>query len=469
MSHYDLCVIGSGPGGQKAAIQATKLGHKVCIVEQMEVIGGVAINTGTIPSKALREAVLSLTHGRDPLLAQRDELGQEITIEQLMRSCQQVIQIERQTVFRQLKRNGVRLLSGHARFVDGQTITATGHAGDETISADKFIIAVGTTPARPTQVPFDDTYVLTTDELLGLKRLPGSMIVVGGGVIGTEYASIFSNLGIRVTLVEGRDRLLGVVDAEIGEALQYHLREQGMILRLGERVERIERVPAPEGSRCQGECIAQAALESGKVLSADCLLYCVGRQGATETLNLEAIGLEADKRGRIPVDESYRTANPDIYAVGDVIGFPALASTSMNQGRVAVCGIYGEPVTSIPELFPFGIYAIPEISMVGMNEEDLTKGAIPYESGIARYKEIARGHLIGDDTGMLKLLFHPINRKILGVHVIGTGATELIHIGQAVMAFDGTVDYFVTNVFNYPTLAECYKVAALNGVNKLRT
>ncbi|MCP4601100.1 MAG: Si-specific NAD(P)(+) transhydrogenase, partial [Proteobacteria bacterium] len=379
-----------------------------------------------------------------------------------------VIRIERNMVLQQLKRNRVQLLSGHARFVDKNAITAIGHAGQETITADKFIVAVGTTPARPENIPFDDRYIITTDELLNLKRLPGSMIVVGGGVIGTEYASIFSNLGVQVTLVEGRSRLLGVVDAEIGEALQYHLRDKGMILRMGERVERIEKVSAPKKMRCQGDCVAQAVLESGKVLSADCLLYCVGRQGATDGLGLEAIGLKTDRRGRITVDGRYQTANPDIYAVGDVVGFPALASTSMNQGRVAACGIYNEPATSMPELFPFGIYAIPEISMVGMNEEELTKKAIPYESGIARYKEIARGHLIGDETGMLKILFHPDSRKILGVHVIGTGATELIHIGQAVMAFDGTVDYFVTNVFNYPTLAECYKVAALNGVNKLR-
>ncbi len=468
MIHFDLCVIGSGPGGQKAAIQAAKLGRKVCIVERMEVVGGVAINTGTIPSKALREAVISLTSGQDPLLARRDELGQEITVEQLMASCQQVIRIERSMVLQQLKRNNVQLLSGHARFIDEKAIIAAGHTGQETITADKFIIAVGTTPARPQSIPFDARYIITTDELLNLKRLPGSMIVVGGGVIGTEYASIFANLGVRVTLVEGRSRLLGVVDAEIGEALQYHLREKGMILRMGERVERIEKVAVKERMRCEGDCIAKAVLESGKVLSADCLLYCVGRQGATDSLGLEAVGLEADKRGRISVDGNYRTANPDIYAVGDVVGFPALASTSMNQGRVAACNIYGEPVTSMPELFPFGIYAIPEISMVGMHEEELTRKAIPYESGIARYKEIARGHLIGDETGMLKILFHPESRRILGVHVIGTGATELIHIGQAVMALEGTVDYFVTNVFNYPTLAECYKVAALNGVNKLR-
>jgi NAD(P) transhydrogenase len=468
MSHFDLCVVGSGPGGQKAAIQAAKLGKRVCVVERMEVVGGVAINTGTIPSKALREAVISLTRGRDPLLARRDESGREITIERLMSSCQRVIQIERSIVLGQLGRNGVELVSGHARFVGPGTVAVAGRAEEKTITADKFIVAPGTNPARPGHVPFDEEYVITSDELLTLTHLPESMIVVGGGVIGTEYASIFAELGIRVTLVEGRGRLLDFIDEEIGEALQFHLREKGLTLRLGEKVERIEKVDAPEGRRCAGGCVARAVLESGKVLTADCLLYCVGRQGATETLGLDRVGLTTDSRGRIPVDESYRTANPDIYAVGDVIGFPALASTSMNQGRVAACHVYDEPTTSLPELFPFGVYAIPEISMVGLNEKELTERAIPYESGVARYKEIARGQLMGDEAGLLKILFAPDDRRILGVHAIGTGATELIHIGQAVMSLGGTLQYFISNVFNYPTLAECYKVAALDGVNKLK-
>ena len=467
MTEYDLCVIGSGPGGQKAAIQAAKLGQKVCIVERMETVGGVAINTGTIPSKALREAVLSLTGGNDSELVLRDDSGQIVTIERLMASCYRIINIERQIVLRHLARNGITLVSGHARFVDEHTVSVVGINGEEKILAHNFIIAVGTMPARPVDIPFDDQYIVTTDELLGLPRLPKTMIVVGGGVIGTEYASIFAELGIRVVLVEGRTRLLDFIDAEIGEALQYQLREKRMTLRMGEKVVRIEKTKA-RGKSCTGECLATAILESGKVLSADCLLYCVGRQGATDDLGLETVGIEPDSRGRIKVDENYRTIHSHIYAVGDVIGFPSLASTSMNQGRVAACSIFGQDVTSVPELFPYGVYSIPEISMVGLNEEQLTERAVPYESGIARYKEIARGQIMGDVSGMLKLLFHPESLEILGVHAIGRGVTELIHIGQAVMTFGGTVNYFINNVFNYPTLAECYRVAALNGINKLR-
>ncbi len=459
----DLCVIGSGPGGQKAAIQAAKLGHKVVVVERMETVGGVAINTGTIPSKALREAVLSLTKGRDPILARKDETGREVTVESLMGSCQRVIRIERQIVYRHLKRNGIKVIFGHARFIDDQKVEVKGAERTETVAADKFIVAVGTSPAKPDGIPFDGERIITSDELLTLPKLPKTMIVIGGGVIGTEYASIFAELGVQVTLVEGRGRLLDFIDAEIGEALQYHLREKGLVLRTKEGVSKIEAIESKAGVPQ-----AKVLLASGKSLTADCLLYCVGRQGATDALNLSAVGLTADKRGRLCVDENYQTDNPNIYAVGDVVGFPALASTSMNQGRVAACHIYGEPFTSMPELFPFGVYAIPEMSMVGKSEEALTKESIPYESGIARYKEIARGQIMGEDVGLLKILFSPDDHKILGVHGIGVGATEIIHIGQAVMAFDGTIDYFVTNVFNYPTLAECYRVAALNGLNKLR-
>lgn len=467
MTEYDLCVIGSGPGGQKAAIQAAKMGRKVCIVERMETVGGVAINTGTIPSKALREAVLSLTRGQDPELVIRDHSGQTVTIERLMASCYRIINIERQIVLRHLARNGITLVSGHARFVDERTVKIEGTAGEETIVADNFIIAVGTVPARPSDIPFDDEYIITTDELLELPRLPKTMIVVGGGVIGTEYASIFLELGIRVVLVEGRMRLLDFIDAEIGEALQYQLREKRMTLRMGEKVVRIEKVKA-EGKSCAGEYLARAVLESGKVLSADCLLYCVGRQGATWDLGLENVEIEPDSRGRITVDQNYRTHHEHIYAVGDVIGFPSLASTSMNQGRAAACAMFGQEYTSVPELFPYGVYSIPEISMVGLNEEQLTERAVPYESGLARYREIARGQLMGDVSGLLKILFHPESLEILGVHGIGRGVTELIHIGQAVMTFGGTINYFINNVFNYPTLAECYRVAALNGLNKLR-
>ncbi|TVQ60903.1 MAG: Si-specific NAD(P)(+) transhydrogenase, partial [Phycisphaerales bacterium] len=317
-------------------------------------------------------------------------------------------------------------------------------------------------------IPFDDNVIVDSDSLLRRSSLPRSLIVVGGGVIGTEYASMLQALGVRVTLVEGRSRLLEFLDAEVSEALQYHLRQSGMTLRMGEKVVRIELIDPPPGARSSGEKLAMATLESGKTLMGDCLLFCIGRQGATDGLNLEAVGLSADDRGRISVNDRYQTEVPHIYACGDVIGFPALASTSMEQGRIAACNMFNERAESVPELFPFGIYAIPEISMVGWTEERLTEEGIPYEAGVANYREIARAQLMGDSTGMLKMLIHQDSRTILGVHAIGAGATELIHIGQAVMAFRGTVDYFINTVFNYPTLAECYKVAALNGANKLR-
>lgn len=467
LEHYDLIVIGSGPGGQKAAIQAAKLGRRVLVAERMEVVGGVATNTGTIPSKALREAVLALTASGEALGAPGRPSASGITIRDLLDRCHRIIEKEIGIVRRHLNSNGVDLAQGAARFAQHKRLIVTGRRAEASFTADRFVIAVGTVPARPPAVPFDGVRVLTSDDLLSMQRLPRTMIVVGGGVIGTEYASMFARLGVRVTLVEGRPRLLEFVDAEIAEALQYHLRAAGTTLRLGETVSSISADPAGEDSPREDEPLVEARLESGKTLRAHCLLYCVGRQGATEDLGLDAVGLTADGRGRLRVDGDFRTDHPDIWAVGDVIGFPALASTSMDQGRVAACRMYGAPVTALPSLFPYGIYSIPEISTVGRTEAQLTAAAVPYESGVARYAEIAKSQLLGDEAGMLKLLFHQETRELLGVHAIGTGATELIHIGQAVMAFGGTIDYFVDTVFNYPTLAECYKVAALNGLNKL--
>jgi NAD(P) transhydrogenase len=467
MRGYDLCVIGSGPGGQKAAIQAAKLGKSVCVIERMDVVGGVAINTGTIPSKALREAVLELTRGSEPLSLRGMNKRHEVTVEALLASCHRIIRKEIQIVQAHLARNGVDLLYGRAAFEDFTTISIESREGNETIRAANTIIAVGTEPSRPAGIPFDGCTVLTSDDVLKLRRLPRTMIVVGGGVIGTEYASVFAELGVRVTLLDAKPRLLDFIDSEIVEALQYHLRGKGMTLRLGETVTSIEVVDPPCEHPCT-EPVVEATLGSGKHLRADCLLYCVGRQGAVEGLGLGAVGIEPDQRGKISVDDSYRTTAPNIYAVGDIIGFPALASTSMDQGRVAACNLYGVPVESVPALFPYGIYSIPEISMVGRSEQGLTEAAVPYESGVAQYKEIARGQLIGDEAGMLKMLIHQETHEILGVHTLGTGATELIHIGQMIMAFGGKAEYFVDAVFNYPTLAECYKVAALNGLNKLR-
>lgn len=466
---FDLCVIGSGPGGQKAAIQAAKLGKRVAICERREMVGGVAINTGTIPSKALREAILRLGHRTSATPRARDFFdARNATFTEILTACHRVISAEVELVNEHLASNGVQLFNGTCRFLAPQRVSVTGLAGEQQISADYFVLAPGTEPSRPETVPFDGVNLITSDELLTLPYLPHSMLVIGGGVIGTEYASMLQALGVRVTLVEGRNQLLDFVDDELTEALQYHLRQGGMTLRLGEKVTSLEVIDPPSGARSVNERMAQATLESGKKLRADCVLYCIGRQGATRDLGLEAAGVTCDHRGRVEVDEQFRTKVPHIYAAGDVVGFPALASTSMEQGRLAACHMFGKPTHHVPELLPYGIYAVPEISMVGWTEERLTDAGIPYESGYARYDEIARGKLLGDDIGMLKLLIHQETREILGVHAIGTGATELIHIGQAAIAFKATVDYFIDAVFNYPTLAECYKVAALNGSNRLQ-
>lgn len=471
MRQFDLCVIGSGPAGQKCAIQAAKLGRSVCIIEAHEVVGGAAINTGTIPSKALREAILNL--GGSPAVTPRTAdfaaAAKHCTLAGLWGSCQDVIKTEIAMVRRHLASNGVELFTGRASFRDPHVIDVVGQHASMSVQAEYVMVAVGTTPARPPTIEFGPDDIVTSDELLSLKTLPYSMIVVGGGVIGTEYASMLAALGVKVTLVEGRNRLLDFIDSEICEALQYHLRQAGVTLRLGEQVTSIRRIQAPEGARSIDKMMVEATLESGKQLRADCLLYAIGRQGATEGLNLQAAGLAADSRGRIKVNARYQTDVPHIYAAGDVIGFPALASTSMEQGRLSACAMFGSASEPVPELVPYGIYSIPEMSMVGWTEERLTAEGIPYESGIAQYKEIARGQLLGDEIGMLKLLVHQETHAILGAHAIGTGATELIHIGQIAIAFKATLEYFVNSVFNYPTLAECYKVAALNGLNKLRS
>jgi NAD(P) transhydrogenase len=461
MKSVDIAIIGSGPAGQKAAIQSAKLGKSVALVERNSVLGGACIHTGTIPSKAMREAVLHMTGLMSRgFYGERDQSKRSITIEDLIYRCRAIIRQEILVIREHMMRNGVDLLWGMAEFTGPHTIRVNREDSSDSIEAEHIVIATGTTPSRPSSIPFDHTHVVDSDTLLNLPTLPKSIIIVGGGVIGTEYACMMAALGVRVILTEARNMLLEFADAEITEALQYRMRSMGVTLRLGERVEDVQILENGQ---------VQATLQSGKHLRADTLLYCIGRQGGTAFLALDKVGLVADNRGRLKVNSNYQTDVSHIYAVGDVIGFPALASTSMEQGRLAACHAFGQPTTTIPELFPVGIYSIPEISMVGKTEAQLTEEGIPYEAGIAQYREIARGQLLGDDGGMLKLLIHEEDRRILGVHAIGAGATELIHIGQAVMAFRGTVDYFVNNVFNYPTLAECYKVAALNGSNKLRS
>ncbi|MEO1584579.1 MAG: Si-specific NAD(P)(+) transhydrogenase [Planctomycetota bacterium] len=469
MRHYDLCVIGSGPAGQRAAIQAAKLGKSVVVIERGRDLGGVAVNTGTIPSKALREAILQVAGRTVAAPTTRDfAAARDALFSNLIRACQRVIAAEVNITADQFRRNNIEAIHGTASFEDPQCVTVTHQRGSDRIKADHFLIAVGTRPARPDSIPFDEHNIITSDQIHELPDAPHSMIVVGGGVIGTEYASMMQALGVKTTIIEGRDRLLDFVDAEITEALQFHLRQAGATLRLGEKVTKINKIDAIEGSRTSDNIMAEAVLESGKTIRADALLYAVGRQGSTEALTLDNAGLEADHRGRIPVNETYQTTQPHIYAAGDVIGFPALASTSYEQGRVAACHMFGQRFDNVHDLLPYGIYAVPEISMVGWTESQLTKEGIPYESGVASYKEIARGQLLGDDIGMLKLLIHQDSHTVLGVHALGTGATELIHIGQAAIAFKATAEYFVDTVFNYPTLAEAYKVAAYNALNKLR-
>lgn len=459
MAHYDLLVIGTGPAGQKSAVQAAKLGKKVGVIERHEVVGGVCINTGTIPSKSLREAVLYLSGFRQRnLYGAGYRVKATITIEDLAFRTNHVITHEIAIVRDQMARNRVDMIHGTATFVDPHRLRVQQTAGTVEHTADFIVIAVGTEPARPAEVPFDDESVIDTDGLLRLKRIPDSIVIVGGGVIGTEYASILAAMGVPVTLIDKRPRLLEFVDGEIITALQEQMKEIGVTLYHEEEVLGITKSPDHHiGVR----------LKHSKPIQATTLMYAVGREGATKELNLEAVGLKPDERGRLFVNAHFQTAIPHIYAAGDVIGFPALASTSMQQGRHASCHAFGVPDRMDTDLLPFGIYAIPEISMVGKNEEELIRTGVPYAVGMARYREIARGQLIGDETGMLKLLFHRQTRELLGVHAIGEGATELIHIGQAVMAYHGRIDYFIDTVFNYPTLAECYKVASLDGINRL--
>ena len=464
MKHFDVVVIGTGPAGQKGAIQAAKLGKRVAVIEKGNVLGGAQINTGTIPSKALREAALHLTGAtKRGLFGESHRVKKRITIADLIGVSQQVIRNEWEVIRDQFDRNEVELVWGHAHFEGPNLIQVVREDEAEMITADKFLLAVGTRPARPADVPFNDRTILCSDALLRLESLPKTMIVVGGGVIGVEYACIMATLGVRVTLIEGRGHVLGFLDQEITEAFQYFMRQAGITLRLGEKVTAIEQLPPNNGDGV----MVQAQLESGKTLRAQSLLYAVGRQGVCASLQLENVGIDYDDRERLKVNEHYQTNVEHIYAAGDVIGFPALASTSMEQGRRAICHAFGVDTCHFNTLFPYGIYSVPEISMVGKTEAQLTEEGIPYEAGVASYKEIARGQLLGDETGMLKLLIHQDTHAVLGVHAIGTGATELIHIGQAVMAHGGQAEFFINNVFNFPTLAEAYRVAAYNGLNKL--
>jgi NAD(P) transhydrogenase len=456
---FDLLVIGSGPGGQKAAIAAAKLDRRVAIVDRPDMLGGVCNNTGTIPSKTLREAVLYLT-GLDQreMYGQSYRLKDEVTIADLTMRTSHVVSRENDVVRSQLTRNRVTILTGTARFTGPNAVEITNGDQARDVTAENIVIATGTKPARPDTVAFDERTIIDSDGILQLEHVPRSMVVAGAGVIGIEYASMFAALGTKVTVVEQRERMLEFCDGEVVEALKYHLRDLAVTFRFGERVSSVEAHPGG----------AIALLASGKRIPADTVMYSAGRQGQTDALDLPAAGLTADKRGRITVNEFFQTEVPHVYAVGDVIGFPALAATSMEQGRLAAHHACGEPVHSAHSDQPIGIYSIPEISFIGKTEDQLTRECVPFEVGVSRYRELARGAIIGDSYGVLKLLVSPEDRTLLGVHVFGTGATELVHIGQAVMGCGGTIDYLVDAVFNYPTLAESYKVAALDATNKMR-
>jgi len=458
MQQYDLLVIGSGPAGQRAAIQGAKCGKRVALIEKREVVGGTCINSGTIPSKTMREAVLHLSgFNYQGIYGVSYRVKEKITMADLGFRIQHVIKTETDITQAQLSRNGIEVIYGTARFVDPTHIRVENSRGVSDYEAGIIIIGTGTKPSVSPTVPLNGTTIINSDQILQMGDIPKILIVVGGGVIGVEYTCMFAALGVRVILIEKRPRLLEFADAEIIEALSYHLRDHRVTMRLNEEVESVEDTPTG----------VVANLMSKKKISGDALLYAVGRQGNVEDLNLPAAGLEADSRGRIPVSPCYVTKQPNIYAVGDVIGFPSLASVSMEQGRIAAATALGISVHSNPATYPYGIYTIPEISFIGKTEEQLTDDDVPYEVGVAYYREIARGQIRGDTTGRLKLIFHRETKEILGVHIIGEGASELLHIGQAVMILKGTIEYFVDTVFNYPTLAECYKAAAFNGLNKL--
>ena len=461
MDHFDFIVIGSGPAGRRAAIQAAKFGKDVLVVERGRRVGGVSVHTGTIPSKTLRETALNLSGWRERGFYGRSyRVKQDLTANDLQARLHITLTHEIEVLEHQFARNQVTTLRGTAKFVDTHQIQVEGEEGETfQFTADNFLLAVGTEPFRPDDIPFDGETILDSDEILDLTHLPRNLAVIGAGVIGVEYATIFSSLDIHVTLIEPREDMLGFVDRELVSDFTHQLRDRGMVMRFGKKVERVSHTDS-------GTCVVE--MEGGRMVKAEVVLFAAGRMGATGSLNLDACGLKTDHRGRLSVDaQSFRTDVDHIYAAGDVIGFPSLASTSMEQGRIAACHAFDMPAHDPPEYFPYGIYAVPEISTVGMTEEEVLERGISYECGVARFRETSRGHIMGLDTGMLKMIFSLKTRRLLGCHIVGEGATELIHIGQAVLNLKGTLDYFVENTFNYPTLAEAYKIAALDAWNRM--
>lgn len=459
-NRFDFIVIGSGPAGKRAAIQASKIGKSVLLVEKNEVVGGVTVHTGTIPSKTLRETVLYLSGWRQRgFYGKNYKVKHQIEAKDLQQRLSVTLRHEVEVLQNQLTRNNVTIVHGEASFVSDKEISVAMNDGEHTTyHAEKVLICVGTTPYKPDNVPFDGEHVIDSDEILSLNTIPKSMLVIGAGVIGLEYATIYNALDTDVTIIDGRDSMLGFADKEIVDDFIHHLRDRKMVIRLGEQIKTME-------VREPGKVVTQ--LESGKTIVTNMVLVAAGRQGLSKALKLENAGIKADKRGQIKVNENYQTDVPHIYAAGDIIGFPSLASTSMEQGRKAACHAFSHQCTSHMKDFPYGIYSVPEISMVGLTEEECKEKQIEYDIGIACFREIARGQIMGLREGKLKIIFSLQDKSILGIHIVGEGATELVHIGQAVMSLGGTLDYFIDAVFNYPTLAEAYKIAALDGWNRI--
>lgn len=459
-AEFDLVVIGSGPAGEKAAIQASRMRKTTAIVERHSVQGGVCIHTGTIPSKTLRETVLYIAG-----LRQRSVYGlttpvrPTVSVRELMYRTEQVVQQEVDVIQQNMARHRIEVIHGSGMIADKNTVVISDSDGSNRIlKCQAIVIATGTRPRHPERIVFDNKFIYDGETIIDIDILPHSLTIIGGGVIGCEYASIFGHIGVQVTIVDSRERLLSFLDREIADALMYLMRKYRINLVLGDGDEEVY----AENDR------VVTITKSGRRVVSDRLLYAAGRLGNTENLGLEAVGIETDKNGLICVDEKYRTSVPNIFAAGDVIGFPSLASTAMDEGRIAVLHAFKtDDPSCINTLLPFGIYTIPEVSMIGETEENLIASGQEYETGMARYFELARGQIINDHDGMLKLIFDPQSRRILGVHIVGERATELIHIGQAVMSHGGSIDYFVDTVFNYPTLSEAYKVAALDGFARL--
>ncbi|MFN0190805.1 MAG: Si-specific NAD(P)(+) transhydrogenase [Aestuariivirga sp.] len=460
MTHYDMLIVGSGPAGRRAAVQSAKLGKSVLVVDKGRRLGGVSVHTGTIPSKTLRETVLNLSGWRERGFYGRSyRVKQSIAAEDLIARLHKTLDHEVEVLQHQFLRNAVEHVQAVAKFTGPNSASLTTEAGETSqVGFRHALVSVGTKPHRPDHVPFDGAHVLDSDEILDLKHLPRTLTVIGGGVIGVEYATIFSALDVPVTLIEPKDAILDFVDRELVDDFIHQMRDRGMNVRLGCAVKEIRRA---DGN-------IETVLADGRTIKTEMLLYAAGRSGNVASLGLEEIGIETDARGRIKVDgHTFQTTLPHIYAAGDVIGFPSLASTSMEQGRVAACHAFGMPLPPAPETFPIGIYAVPEISTVGQSEEQVKKSGVAYECGIARFRETSRGHIMGVNSGFLKLIFALEGRRLLGAHIVGEGATELIHIGQAVINLKGTVDFFVENTFNYPTLAEAYKIAGLDAWNRM--